>query len=331
MGNERAKRMGASRQISVPMIDPAKLTLVYDKKHPLYDPRVEWPVNEKLVCNMVRTKRVRVPLHVRENGKKEDGTINWEVVEGRQRVKACIEANRRLVEAGEDPIEVMILTEKGDEDKLLADVVISLNEHRVGNTPMYRAKMVLRLEEKGYSKADIADIMGGVTTQTIDGLLNLFKLSKKWQNAVDSGQVTIDLSKSVINMPREEQDEALDKLLEGGGSLKGKKGRAKLANATSGKVGGEEGPMSKKEILKELEGLEMTIKAQGNEAEADLISMRNTIQFLLRIRKRRPWAIVEVTTPEEPAKRRGRGKKGNGSSTVNEDGTNSYDHSAEGE
>lgn len=72
-------------------VEPEKMVLVTDENHPLYDPRVHLPLRENLVLNIM-AHGVKEPILIRKNGD------TFEVVDGRQRVKHAIEANKRLNE-----------------------------------------------------------------------------------------------------------------------------------------------------------------------------------------------------------------------------------------
>jgi len=79
----------ASR-ISAFGFDPDDLVLIEDPKHPLYDARIKLPLKPEFVAN-IKALGVTVPVVVR----KIDGRPV--VIDGRQRVRAAIEANPRAL------------------------------------------------------------------------------------------------------------------------------------------------------------------------------------------------------------------------------------------
>lgn len=103
-------------------LEPEKFTLITAPEHPLYDPRVHDEPDESLVRN-VMTYGVIEPVIIRRNGEKV------EVVAGRGRVKAALEANRRLTAEGKQPIRVPAILKRG-QDADMFGVLISENECR---------------------------------------------------------------------------------------------------------------------------------------------------------------------------------------------------------
>jgi ParB family chromosome partitioning protein len=82
---------GASGKTNVLMFEPENLHLVTDKTHPLYDERIHLPINEAMVLNIM-DQGVLEPIIVW----KDPETGKSCVVDGRQRVRHTLEANKRL-------------------------------------------------------------------------------------------------------------------------------------------------------------------------------------------------------------------------------------------
>ena len=99
MGSDSKKLYGAEGRGELLLFDPNTLTIVSDKKHPLYDERATMPVDERLVESIMKSG-VLEPVIVRRNGEDEKGRPIVEVVDGRQRVRAAIIANHRIGEQG---------------------------------------------------------------------------------------------------------------------------------------------------------------------------------------------------------------------------------------
>ncbi|MDP1177692.1 ParB/Srx family N-terminal domain-containing protein, partial [Klebsiella pneumoniae] len=72
--------------------EPATLHLGTDKTHPLYDERIHLPIREAMVLN-IRDQGVLEPIIV----VKDPETGLTCVVDGRQRVRQTLEANKRLL------------------------------------------------------------------------------------------------------------------------------------------------------------------------------------------------------------------------------------------
>jgi ParB family chromosome partitioning protein len=82
---------GASGKTNVLMFEPENLHLVTDKTHPLYDERIHLPINDAMVLNIM-DQGVLEPIIVW----KDPETGKSCVVDGRQRVRHTLEANKRL-------------------------------------------------------------------------------------------------------------------------------------------------------------------------------------------------------------------------------------------
>ena len=88
---------GASGKTNVLNFEPENLHLVTDKTHPLYDERVHLPIEEGMVLNIAELG-VLEPIIVW----KDPETGLSCVVDGRQRVRHTLEANKRLLKEGKE-------------------------------------------------------------------------------------------------------------------------------------------------------------------------------------------------------------------------------------
>lgn len=99
---------GASGKTNVLMFEPENLFLVTDKTHPLYDERINLPIDEGMVLN-IKELGVLEPIIVwkdPENGRSC-------VVVGRQRVRHTLEANKLLLKEGKTPLLVPGVVKRG--------------------------------------------------------------------------------------------------------------------------------------------------------------------------------------------------------------------------
>lgn len=180
-------------------VDPDDLVIVGgdtpDKKSPLYDERVNLPVNESLVKNIM-VYGVLEPVLVRKNAHDD-----FEVVDGRQRVRAAREANRRLREAGRDAevIRVPIIIKKA-EGSQLAGMMVSANEIRQDDTPLAKARKASHLIGLGRTEDEAATIFG-VTPQTIGNWLRLLNLTPELLSQVEQGNVSASEASKVAKAP----------------------------------------------------------------------------------------------------------------------------------
>ncbi|EPK0926165.1 hypothetical protein L9208_005111, partial [Klebsiella aerogenes] len=99
---------GASGKTNVLNFEPENLYLVTDKSHPLYDERIHLPINEPMVLNIM-DQGVLEPIIVW----KDPETGRSCVVDGRQRVRHTIEANKRLAKEGKPLLMVPAVTKRG--------------------------------------------------------------------------------------------------------------------------------------------------------------------------------------------------------------------------
>ncbi|MCL2010632.1 MAG: ParB N-terminal domain-containing protein [Synergistaceae bacterium] len=185
------------------MVAPENLTLVTDPNHPLYDPRVHDVAEDSMVCN-VMVYGVLEPILVRKDGDK------IEVVAGKHRVKAAIEANRRLTAEGKQPILVPTVIKKGS-DADLYGILISENEIRKDDTPMAKSEKARKLQNMGYSVQQIA-VTFGVSRQAVDSWLMLQDLAQPIQEAVEKEEISATAAAKLAKFSRQEQVERYEDL-----------------------------------------------------------------------------------------------------------------------
>lgn len=199
---------------------PEKLTVVVDKQHPLFDERVNLPLDEALVRNIM-CNGVIEPVVVRQNGKSEDGTPVVEVVDGRQRVRCAIEANKRLTAEGKEPVQVSIVRRRGEVGDLFG-VMISANELRRDDGIMVKARKLSRYMVMGRSEEDAATQFG-CSVPTVRNLLSLLELHSDVQKAIERDALPATVAKELHSVPQEEQPAALEKLI-ASGNVRGARG-----------------------------------------------------------------------------------------------------------
>jgi ParB family chromosome partitioning protein len=178
------------------------------QEHPLWDERAKLPVDEKLVLNIMAIGKIINPISIRKNGDKA------EVVVGRQRVKACREANKRLKKEGSEPVNVPAQLERTDENRAMG-FMISENELRRDDTPLTRAKKVQRYIDRGNSIEDAAKIFG-VTSNAIKMYQKVLDLEKGVQKLVEDGKMSATAAASLSDLPRDEQKEQAEKMISEG-------------------------------------------------------------------------------------------------------------------
>jgi ParB family chromosome partitioning protein len=201
--------------------DPRDLVLIEDPEHPLYDERVHLPTEESLVKNIMMHGVIK-PVVISKIGG------DPVVVDGRQRVKASLEASDRLEAEGKERVRVPCLVRPGNAELLLG-VAVSANEHRKDDSPLGRAHKMLRLLEAGRTEEECAVIFG-VTGQTIANWLKLAELPNAVQYAVDVGDISATAASELSGLGHKECKAALVKLIaESGGKRPSKRKATKAA------------------------------------------------------------------------------------------------------
>lgn len=245
MADKYAESKGAKTRGNTLNYDPKALTIVSDKTDPLYDPRVTYDVPEWLVESIIEHGGVQVPIIVTRDGTNPDGSPIVKVVDGRQRVRACIEANRRLKKAGKEPFDVPTVSYTSNEEQQ-ADLVVVLNEHRLADTPSVRAEKMAQMSSRGRSNADIARAFR-VSGPTVASYLKLAGAAASVQRAVDKGELPLSTVAQLADLPRAEQAETVKKMI-AEGTTRGKAAKEAAAEAN--------GPRPKKEPKAQPERIE---------------------------------------------------------------------------
>ncbi|MEB7893065.1 hypothetical protein NGK65_04885 [Serratia ureilytica] len=252
MAKNSTEAYGASGKTNVLNFEPERLHLVSDRSHPLYDERIHLPLDEAMVLNIM-DQGVLEPIIVW----KDPETGLSCVVDGRQRVRHAIEANKRLADAGKDLLFVPAVTKRGSAVRM-AQAMISANEIRRADTPLGRAKKMVDALERGHDEEDLS-LMFGVGVQTVRATLALLDATQAVKDAVESGSVTVTQARQLANLSPDEQREKVKEVEE---ATAGTKGHEKARRQRQ--VIGDAKPRmkSRKEITKALEG------ASGDYAQA---------------------------------------------------------------
>ncbi|MCM8547667.1 ParB/RepB/Spo0J family partition protein [Klebsiella quasipneumoniae] len=196
---------GASGKTNVLTFKPESLHLVTDKTHPLYDERVHLPIDEGMVLN-IKELGVLEPIIVW----KDPETGLSCVVDGRQRVRHTLEANKRLLKEGKEPLLVPAVAKRGSAVRM-AQAMVSANEIRQADTPLGRAKKMADALERGHDEDDLA-LMFGVSVQTVRATLSLLDATQAVRDAVESGTVTVTQARQLASLKPEEQREKVSEI-----------------------------------------------------------------------------------------------------------------------
>lgn len=220
------------------MFDPEDLVLVMDEKAPLYDERVKLPVDEALVLNIMfapdgTPQGVLEPINAARNT--ETGKV--EVIDGRQRVKAAREANKRLKKMGLEPVWVPAMLKRVNAHSSMG-MLISSNEHRQNDTPLGKAKKAQRYLDLGRSHEEIA-VLFGISAASVKNMLSLLDAPAAVRNAVEAGKISTSDGYKLAKLEPADAKEKVEALIENAPRTPGKKrsGNAKKAREiVSGKA-----------------------------------------------------------------------------------------------
>lgn len=168
--------------------DDIRLVIITDKNHRLYDERVLLPVSDAMVSSIADPSiGVLEPVIVRKVQGARYGVDGWayEVMDGRQRVKAAREAQKRTTDR---TIRVPIIVRSGANDAAAASMAAIANNQRVEETPMQKGLRAQMLIETGHSREELCSIFG-VGWQTVHGWISISE-SPEVADKISSGEIT---------------------------------------------------------------------------------------------------------------------------------------------
>lgn len=212
--------MDAKRLSGGFLVDPDKLVIVgFDTEdgpeHPLWDKRGKLPPDEDLADAMIRDG-FRGTIEVRKNGKDaKSGEDIFEVVFGRRRTKAA----RLAQEKTKEPFPIAVLVRKYDDEEAFA-IRLGENIRRRELTTIDKADELKRYMARGHNEQEAAYVFG-LTVNGVKNLMRLHDVNAEVRKAVEHNNISASAAAELADIPREEQSEALSKMLEG--AAKGEK------------------------------------------------------------------------------------------------------------
>lgn len=219
------------------LVEPENLFVATDPEHPLYDPRANKPISAEMVASIL-AKNVIEPIIVRKNGK------TLEVVDGRQRTKNAVEANKRLRAEGAPTLCVPVIVRKED-DVEAYETSVSLNEIREDDDVITKAEKAAKLTKMGRTEAEVARAFG-VTLITIRTWSRIFDLAPQVRTAIKNGDVgASEAVKELAELTREEQVTKLDKMRESSPAARKSERRAANGKANGKSEGKKSSPISR--------------------------------------------------------------------------------------
>lgn len=181
------------------VVAPESLTIIDDPSHPLYDKRVEMPLDDDYIESIVEFG-VRKIIEVRKNGDR------LEVVDGRRRTRGAIEANKRRAERNLPALSVRVVLERGTDEEMDLLMVLG-NRGRVDDDPVTLAEKASRLVSKVGEERTALALCTNV--RTLRSILQVLDLSPDVRAKIQAGEVKYSAAIQLADLPREEQGEAL--------------------------------------------------------------------------------------------------------------------------
>lgn len=197
----KSKRAFEVGRANLWMFDPSQLHLVSDPGDPLYDARIKLPLDEALVLNIMAQGILEPVVIVKREG-------NPTVVAGRQRVRAALEANKRLQGNGHMPVRVPCVLRS--DDRACLGVMISENELRQDDGPLQKAKKAQQLLGIGYTEDEIS-VLFGVTKTSVRNWLQLAESPEEVRKLVETGEINTTTARKIRKLPKVQQVAAVAK------------------------------------------------------------------------------------------------------------------------
>lgn len=204
-----------AKRINTFLLNPEFIGIITDEKHPLFDPRSNLPLDEGMIASIMAFG-VKEPILAFKDGDK------CVVIDGIQRVRNAIEANKRLAKDGKELVTVRTILEKGPEVDLFGIKVLT-NECRQDDPPIAKAEKLQRYMAMGRTEEQAAVVFGWKVS-SVKAHLALLDLAKPVQRAVTDGELSVTAAAHLSGLDREKQIEAMH-----GAKKPGKKTTVKAA------------------------------------------------------------------------------------------------------
>lgn len=248
---------------------PEDLTLVRDPKDPLFDPRVNDPVDPSSARyqEILAAGAPHTAIKAREDGEKNGKKI-IKVVDGRDRTQILQHINKHHpLESGRRKIKVDLV--HGDDGEMVL-LSLSANGHKE-ETPYSLAVKIGKAEKCNQSLDEIARACGWTTVLPVKKHLAILNFVPKVQAAFHGPEaLSLAAAAHFTKVPRDEQEAALDKVQSGGA----KKAREVEAAVQASQKGEEYVPPAPRKRIwsaERVEKLAQAISEQKGEAGAAAI------------------------------------------------------------
>lgn len=204
---------GAESRGDLHRFDPNRLVIVTDTGNVLcQEVRNRTPTPEWLVCSIMALG-VTTPIQVRR-GPKIDGEFTYEVVVGRQRVKAAREANKRLVKAGREPVLIKVEVVQGTDEDMLA--LIRSENVRVDMSPLERAETAQLSVSRGVSVTKVINDSFRGSKADYERHMALLACHPSVVAAIEDGRLAVKVVDTFTELTRDDQEVLLERMVSEG-------------------------------------------------------------------------------------------------------------------
>jgi len=208
MGTSSKVIWGAKKTTDLYWLEPEQLTFVKDRQAMLFDERIEEiPVDETMVESIMEWG-VQMPIKVKRVT--ADGDAKILIIDGNQRVKATIEANKRRKKLGQPMVRIPSQPATEDDTKLAAIKIVT-NYQRVDDTPMVLLSKLQRYLGLGYTLEEASrDFRRPVSY--LKSLVKVADAPAVVKHAVDKG-LPMAAAKTIMELSPAKQKPAIEKAL----------------------------------------------------------------------------------------------------------------------
>ena len=222
---ERKAAHGAAVKIrDLPHVAPEELVLVTDKKNRLYDARVLDEPSEEMILNIMFYGPIEPVIVV-----KNTETGKYEVADGRTRVKATREANKRIKKRGGEPWPMPFIVKRVD-DGTAVGLMVSLNEQRRADTALNRARKAAQMIEHGKTEEEVG-VAFGLSVASVKNLIALLDAPAVVRHAVEAGKISTTDGYKLAKLEPAEAKAKVEKLVTEAPRTPGKKRSANAKKA----------------------------------------------------------------------------------------------------
>ena len=188
-------------------IPPSALTIVTDKAHPLYDPRVEDPLDADFVAD-VRARGIQQTVTICRDGVEGDGTPRLLVVAGRQRVRAA-----QAVAGNGVDVRVPCAIMHGEPREMVLHASAE-NAYRRDETILSRAWKARTALGLGSTEEEVARTLR-VKRPSLEAMLAYLDLSAPARKVVDKRHLSLSAIAEIAKAPRDDQAKVAEALDDG--------------------------------------------------------------------------------------------------------------------